>query len=182
MQVVHWWVGVTPWEKKRAVRFLNREVASLGAVSFPVIAAWARYRERLRHGLPSPTVRSQLAREDKTLSVQRHRLTTVNHWLRSGIFPADVRRCKHEPCSHFFLVPADGRAKGKLYHDPKCRRNFHCSKFMNRKIRANRARKLARVRRAMKVLRKMPDWKQRVARSAGVTKNFITYATRRGEI
>jgi hypothetical protein len=46
----------------------------------------------------------------------------------------------------------------------------------------SRDRELARVTRAWKVFRGRPDRKERTARRAGVSKNFVAYAIRRKEV
>ncbi len=175
-----WWQGVTVREKRQAIRVLNRETPSLGPVNLPAIPKWRRWRERQSQRLPMPSVDLQLQHEARILSTRRARLETVMQWRATGILPQDVRRCKYAPCSRFFLAPK--HRPGKVYDSDRCGRNFRSAKCMNTKLAAVRACKLARVRRAKKAFRGMPDWKERTARRAGVTRNFVSYAVARGEI
>jgi hypothetical protein len=53
---------------------------------------------------------------------------------------------------------------------------------MNKKNHRAKEHKLQRVGVALTEFRNMPDWKERVAKRARVTLNFITNAIRRGEL
>lgn len=175
-----WWSNASVNEKKRAVAFANEEVPGFGATLYHVIPGWMKAQRRAALGLPTPAVDRQLLEDGMAQFERKERLRIVLEWRDGREVPPDVRRCKHARCRRFFLVPKS--RPGKLYHSPKCGRNFRASKCMNAKVQAAREQKLERVRTATESFGHLPDWKQRVAGEAGVTPNFVSYAIGRKEL
>lgn len=178
MGTATWWDEATAAQKERVIRFLNREALSpLGSISYPALPNWMQALERhYRHGLPSMS----MERERRDLRERHQRSQIVIEWRNGGALPSDIRRCKNKKCGKVFPVPKS--RPGKLYHDPKCGRNVRSLKSMNRMNRLNTARDLDRVRVAWETFRGFPDRKERTANWARVTKHFVSYAIRRGEL
>jgi len=148
----------------------------------PVGAPSEKYRLRARHGKRFASIAKEFKQEDAAREAIHSRLRDIENWRNgSATVPSIIRRCRYERCGRFFLVPKS--RPGKLYCDSDvCGRNFRAAKSMNKKNHAARARKLRGVSRAIERFRDQPDWKERAARTARVSKNFITYAIRRGEL
>lgn len=159
-----WWYTVNTKVKKQVLRIANGKSMSAGPVKFGPIPD------------SSEESKQELRRQNGVYRNHRKRVETAVQ-LRSGTVTfSDVRTCRNTRCRELFLVP-----KGHPHKEScsiECGRNFRQLKFKK----AARERKLESVRAAMKRFRSRSDWKERVARAAGVTKNFISYAIRRGEV
>ena len=166
--------------KERAIRVGNREAFSLGPVKLQGLREFARYKKGLLTGDERHAFIGKMRKDWGPVQDKHDLLAEVLRWRDSAARPQDVRRCKYKSCSRFFLV-RKSRAD-RRYCSPKCGRNYRASKSMNAKIQKLRERKLARVRSALKAFRGRLDWKERTAQRARVTENFVSYATRRGEI
>jgi hypothetical protein len=160
-----WWNTLNSTVKKQILRIANSEAHSAGPISFD--------------GIPdAATPRGQRAVRIQNARYRNHRKRVETALLlRSGALAyEDVRKCRYRRCSRLFLVPKSRSKKQSC--SVKCGRNFRQSKFK----RATRDRELARVRRAWRVFRGRPNRKEKTARKARVTPNFITYAIRRKEL
>jgi hypothetical protein len=166
------------------VRLLNGETHSSWPFLGPHVRVWGKARERaqqrIQHGLPVLIMERQVRTDRKIFVEHYRRVGQFYEWRDGATLPADIRRCLYKQCSQFILVRKT-RA-GRLYCSPECGKNFHALKSTNKKKRAVAQLKLKRIRHALRVFRHLPDWKERTARRARVTPNFITYAIRRGEI
>jgi hypothetical protein len=88
---------------------------------------------------------------------------------------SDLWRCLN--CRHFFL----GKTKRQhVYCSRKCASKTTAAAAMKSRRSADHAIKLRKVRFAVKRWKTRTDWKERSAKSAGVTANWITYAIHRG--
>jgi len=176
-----WWASADTKTKERAIKVLNGEALSLGAVTLPGLRDFARYKKGWLTGAERHAFRGKMLATWQPVQRGHDQLSDILKWRGGAALPSDVRRCKYKKCSRFFLVRK--KRPTRLYCSPKkCGRNFRCSKSMNGKIQRIRERKLKRVRLALKAFRRIPDWKKRVARRARVTQNFVSYAIRRGEL
>jgi hypothetical protein len=179
-----WWDNAETEQKERVVRLLNGETHVPWPFPGPPVRVWGKAREKaqqkIQRGLPVRIMEREVRKDRKIFVEYYRRVGQFYEWRVGTNLPADIRRCLYERCSKFFLVRKT-RA-GRLYCSPKCGKNFRAVKSMNKKKRALAQRKLKRVRRALRVFRHRPDWKELTARRARVTTNFITYAIRRGEI
>ena len=102
----------------------------------------------------------------------REQFALIEKWRNGAPLPRDVRRCQFERCTRFFLV---GKRPGHLSCSTNCGSYFRIQKA--------RSRDLKRVKAAMKSISvDARDWKEKVARKARVTPNFVTYAIRRGDL
>jgi hypothetical protein len=169
MQNLLWWNKLSPALKLRAVQMLNREVVSWEIKYDPKLpGAWDRFG---RYWQDNSARAAQIFPQILTIR------EAIREALKNGDplppLPPDIRRCRYKPCSRFFLVPKN--RLNRVYCSPKkCGANYR----MNKKNARARTRKLKRVRTALKAFRHLPDWQERTARKARVTKNFITYAIR----
>lgn len=170
-----WWDEASIRAKERAILILNRQAFSLGEIRLPAIPEWQKFKDGLLFGEDLQSLYRKWRDTDQPWQDAREQLAIVVEWRNgSRPLPSDIRRCAY--CSKFYLVT--NRAD-KQYCDPKTCGAYH---RMKRKRGKDRERKLARLRAALKRFRGMPDWKERAARRARVTPNFISYAIRRGEI
>lgn len=152
----------------------------------PAMTDQDRHRLKMRLGKERlAAITEQLRKEEEDRQGIQARLLQVEKW-RTGQepLPSDIRRCKNRKLRrkdyvHYFLTSPNRR---KQFCDDKCRGRYRTRKSDTSKAETERAPKLQRVRKAMKLYRGLPDWKDRAARRAGVTKNFITYAIRRKEL
>jgi hypothetical protein len=172
----------------RVVKVLNRQAFSLPGITVKKSdAEFEKYNKGLLTGdlKQAFTDKTRKLWEDagKDLAREHERLAEVLAWRNGATLPTGrLRRCKYEKCSKFFLAPQS--RPGCLYCKPKlCGRNYRALKCMNKKKQRTRRRDLERVKTAMKSIPlDAPGWKERVARKARVTPNFVTYAIRRREI
>jgi hypothetical protein len=157
------------------LRVLNGQAFSLGKVRLPAIPGWTRLYERAGKGLPTPNVEEQVYKSERPLRERRALLATILGWRNGTIpLPSNIRRCLY--CATFFQVESQA---SQLY----CKKPKACGAYyrMRKKKRADRERKLARLRGAWKMCRE-PDRKFKAARKAGVTSKFVSDAIRRGEL
>lgn len=175
-----WWDAASPEYKERAVRVLNREVFSLGSVELAGLPDFERYQRGLLTGDEFRAFRIKRRTTWQPIDARRDQLSAIVQWRSSAALPPDVRRCRYKRCARFFLVSKS--RPDRAYCNRTCGRNYRALKSMNAKKQGIRERKLKRVRNALKAFRGIPDWKERTARRARVTPNFISYALRRGEI
>jgi hypothetical protein len=175
------WDEKTDEYKDRAVKVLNREAFSLGEIKLPGLRAYKQFRKGLLTGDEAHLFRKLMRKTWQPEENARSELAEIVRW-RDGISvpPLDIRRCRYRRCSRFFRVRKS--RVDRRYCSSKCGTNYRASKSMNSKINTARQQKLARVRSALKVFRGRPDWKERAARRARVTLNFISYAIARGEL
>jgi hypothetical protein len=147
----------------------------------PVGASSEKYRLRARYGKAFASFYKELTQEDAAREAAASWLIDINNWRTgSASLPSIIRRCRYEECARFFLIPKS--RPGKLYCSDVCGRNFRSAKSMNKKNHAERERTLKRVRAAIEWFKDQPDWKERAARTAKVSKSFISYAIRRGKL
>jgi hypothetical protein len=184
MSDLAWWDEASVEQKEQIVRWLNEEKILAWPFPLPKVRVWnkdrARAEQRIQHGLPVRHSLELQVRSDQKIHVEHYRrVGKIQEWKYGVELPADIRRCQHK-CLKFFLVSKS--RPNRIYFSRKCASNYHASKTMNARIQKVRDRKLKRVRLALKVFGYQLDWKERTARRARVTRNFITYAVRRGEL
>jgi hypothetical protein len=180
------WDRLDIQEKEHVILVLNGE-ARFEPKTLDPISGWAILQRRAKLGLPTPVLQRAVIRElmredEQVLSPDRERVRTVSDWKKNSAgLPRDIGRCKQ--CSRFFLI---GKRRNQVYClKPSCterRAVERARRAMQKRNSVIRERKLKRVRAALKDLRNLPDWKERTARKAGVTKNFVTYAINRKEL
>lgn len=175
-----WWGKADIDSKERAIKVLNKEALSLGAVKLQGLREFARYKKGWLTGDARHAFIGKMRRDWQPVQDKHDQLAEVLKWRDGAARPRDIRRCKYKTCSRFFLV-RKSRAD-RLYCSPKCGRNYRASKSMNTKVKKIRERKLKRVRSAWKAFRGYPGRKQRTAQRAKVTENFVSYAIRAGEL
>jgi hypothetical protein len=167
--------------KERAIQRLNGVPGvSLGTISFPGDPEYDKYRRGLLAGDERRIYLAKLRIAYQPLQAKHELINAIMRWRAGAPLPPDIRRCKHRPCSKFFLVRNSRPSKACC--SERCGRNFRSSKSMNLKNAKLRQRKLVRLRIALRKLSGGPDWKERAAQRARVTKNFVSIAVRLGEI
>ena len=168
---------------------LNKEAPSLalrddsGRIEPVQLAAIPEWEQALKGTLFGDDLRrfhQKMRRANDPLGEARQQLEAVLKWKTGAPLPADIRRCRHERCRRFFLVRR--KRPGRFFHSEKCGGNYRAAKCMRGKIRETRERDLKRLRNALKSFRGLLDWKERAARKARVSKNFVTYAVRFGDV
>jgi hypothetical protein len=178
-----WWTKADIEAKERVVRMLNNERRK-GDFSLGPVRHSSRHSEnqisRFERGLMTGEdlkafrgrKREGWSRFIRDYAEIREQFALIEKWRNGAALPRDVRRCQFERCSRFFLV---GKRPGRLSCSTNCGSYFRIQKA--------RRRDLERVKIAMKSIpADAHDWKERVARKARVTKNFVTYTIRRGEV
>lgn len=180
MQTPVWWTKASIEDKELAIRVLNRQASSLGAVSLDPIPNWDQRRRGVLFGDDLRRFRQGMRQADEPLQQVHEQWEAIEKWQKGASLPTDIRQCRREGCKTFLLV-RKSRPR-RVFCSPKCARAHHAKLCMREKIRESRERKLKRVRSAIRLFRDLPDWKERVARKARVRKNFITYGVRRGEL
>jgi len=174
-----WWKRASIDQQKQIVRMLNGDTSARWPFPGPRVRVWTKARERaqsrISHGLHAPNIERQV-REDRRIFVDHYRRVGQFYGWRDGLeLPANIRRCRYERCSRFFLIT---NRKTRLFCSENCGSKFRVLAMKRR----NKERKLARVRSAMKFYRGRRDQKRRAARRARVTTNFITHAITQGEV
>lgn len=96
--------------------------------------------------------------------------------LRAEFSPR-LWRCDY--CQDFFEAKD---LRDRRYCSPECGHSQEAAKCASRDWASDRAEKLQRARDAQKLWPPDTDWKEFVAAKARVTKNFLTYAVRNGEL
>jgi hypothetical protein len=180
-----WWSKASIEDKEQIVRLLNGEASARWPFLGPPVRVQTKERnraqQRIRVGLPAQQSVERQVRADRKVFVEQYkRVGQFLEWRGSGELPSDIRRCKREGCKTFLLVRQS--RPGRVFCSPKCARGHHATLCMRQKIQAARERKLRRLRNALENCRSLPDWKERAARKARVTPNFVAYAVRRGEV
>jgi hypothetical protein len=186
MGTAPWWDRASIKQKEEIVRLLNGDTLTRWPFFVPPARVRTKDRERalqrVQYGLPVGSSVEREIREDRKIFVEHYRrVGKFYEWRDGSDLPADIRRCRHLPCSQFFLV-SNSRPDRAYCNPPICGRNYRSLKSMNKRNRSDATRKLERVRAAWKMFRGFPDHKERTAKRARVTKNFISYAIRRGEL
>jgi hypothetical protein len=177
-----WWSKARVEEKEQAIRVLNKQASSLGPVSLPLIPEWDQRRRGVLFGDDLRRFRQKMRQADEPLRHVHEQWEAIEKWQNGAALPSDVRRCRYEGCkTKTFLLVRQSRP-GRVFCSPECARSHHATLCMRRKVQAARERKLRRLRNALKDFRGLPDWKERAARKARVTPNFVTYAIQRGEL
>jgi hypothetical protein len=182
MPTLSWWYKKPIEYKERAVKVLNGEAFSLGVVNLPGLRSFNRFQKGLLTPDESRAFRKLMQKHWQSEQDAHNQLAEILKWRAGAPLPSDIRRCRRYPrCEKFFLVGS--RAK-RLYYcaSQKCGGNYRSLKSMNKKKRRIAELKLKRVRLARKIFGHLPDWKERTAKRAQVTPNFISYAIRRGEL
>lgn len=174
-----WWIKAGIKQKDRAIQFANKEAFSLGPVEQKAIPQWENARRGLLFGADLRKFRQEMRQSDRPLQDAREALKSILEWRAGGPLPSDVRKCRYARCSMFFLVRS---RRNRVHCSRKCTLAFSATVAMRKRIQIARAHKLKRVKAALKQFRNLPDWKERAARKARVTQNFITYAIRRKEL
>ncbi|SRR6266436_355535 len=186
MPIPVWWRQATLGQREQVVRLLNQEPGAKWPFRGPVVRTWTTERtkadKRLKLGLPLSNARLEgEVRSDRQVFLENQkRVGQFYEWRDGGELPPDIRRCRREGCKTFLLVRQS--RPGRVFCSQKCARGHHATLCMRQKIQAARERKLRRLRKALKNFRSLPDWKERAARKARVSKNFVTYAIQRGEL
>ena len=180
MLSMSWWRKKTIEYKERTVKVLNGEAFSLGVVYLPGLRSFKRFQKGLLTPEESRAFRKLMRKHWQPEQDAHNQLAEILRWRDGAPRPSDIRRCRYKRCSRFLLVREN--RTDRCYCSAKCGRNYRASKSMNAKIQKVRERKLKRVRSAWRAFRGRPDWKERIARRARVTVNFISYAIRRGEL
>jgi hypothetical protein len=178
-----WWSKASVEEKEQAIRVLNKQASSLGPVSLPPIPKWDQRRRGVLFGDDLRRFGQEMRKADEPLRHVHEQWEAIEKWQNGSPLPSDVRRCRYEACktpTPFFLVRAS--RSGRVFCSPKCARGHHATLCMRQKIRTARERKLRRLRNTLRNFRGLLNWKERAARKARVTQNFVTYAIRLGEI
>jgi hypothetical protein len=176
--LVTWWSTLSPTVKKIALRIANDEPIS----RTKKLDNGQMVSEDLGmnfEGIPNPSsAEGRRKRLEQDLKYLNHRKRMeVGLLLKTGkLALRDVRRCRHKKCARLFLIPKSRPQKESC--SLECGRNSRQSRFKSER----RSRAIARVRKFWKAMRGRADRKEQTARRAGVTKNFITYAIRRGDV
>jgi hypothetical protein len=181
--LMSWWTKADIEAKERVVRMLNNERRA-GDFSLGIVRHTPRHSKdqisRFERGLMTGEdlkafrgrKREGWSRFIRDYAENREQFALIEKWRNGAPLPRDLRRCQFERCRRFFLV---GKRPGQLSCSTNCGSYFRIQKAKRRD--------LDRINAAMKSIpADAPDWKERVARKARVTPNFITYAIRRGEV
>jgi hypothetical protein len=191
MSEAGWWANATKGQKEQIVRLLNGDATVRWPFRVPPVRTTAtkalqRTQERMRQkrslGLPPlvSDMTKQFGTDHKFFFEHYQRIGQFYAWRDGGELPHDLRRCRREKCRKFFLVRKN--RPGRVFCLTSCARNHHASVYMAKEATGARERKLARVRAAMKKHRpRTGDWKFYIARKARVSRNFVSYAIRRGD-
>jgi hypothetical protein len=180
MPLLPWWDKASSEIKEQAIRIIKRQpgARSLGTVVLPGLREFENYRRDKLKGDELHTFLEKMKKTWQPVQERKGQLAAIEKWR--AVLLRDLRKCRNKPCPRFFLLRRNRPTR--LYCSKNCGRNYRSSKSMNRKIQKRRERKLKRVTIAWKAFQGMPDRKERTARRARVTPNFITYAIRRGEL
>lgn len=181
--VMSWWTKADIEAKERVVRMLNNKRRkgdfSLGSARHAPSYSEEQISNFERGLMTGEDLKAFRGRKREAwnsfagdYTEIREQFALIEKWRNGAPLPRDVRRCQFERCARFFLV---SKRPGQLSCSTNCGSYFRIQKAKRRD--------LDRVKVAMKSIPSAaPDWKERVARKARVTPNFITYAIRRGEL
>jgi hypothetical protein len=188
VKIPSYWKSATDEQKDRVVEVAKGNSFSLGEIRLKAISEVPGGKRVMRGVFFGEEDRRKLFRNvqeamdqaDKPYLEIREMMHAIVSWRNGGPLPPDLRRCKYEKCRQIFRVRQ--HRSWRIYHSQKCKRTDGALKSMRAKRRAERDSQLQRVRAAWKIFRGLPDAKERTARRARVSPNFISFAIRRGEL